>query len=32
MEIARQVNQVREWIVEGLRPNVIRQKCSQEWG
>lgn len=32
LEIARQVDQVREWLVHGVRPNQIRQKCSELWG
>ncbi len=32
LEIAEQINQVREWLIEGLRPQQIRAKCLEMWG
>lgn len=32
LEIAEQVNQVREWLSHGLRPHQIRAKCAERWG
>jgi DNA-binding transcriptional MerR regulator len=32
MEVARQVDQVREWLITGYRPNEIRRMCDEEWG
>ena len=32
MEIARQVCQVRQWLVDGERPNVVRRYCAEQWG
>ena len=32
VEIARQIDQVREWLSHGKRPNTIRRLCSEEWG
>lgn len=31
-EIAKQVWQVQEWLVAGIRPNQIRRLSQQEWG
>lgn len=32
MEIAEQVRIVQDWLAEGTRPNVIRQRCADRWG
>jgi hypothetical protein len=32
MEIAHQVNTVRDWISHGKRPFQIRDLCGKEWG
>lgn len=32
LEIAAQVDTVRDWLAEGLRPNKVRQRCSDAWG
>lgn len=32
MEIAHQVNTVRDWITHGKRPYQIRDLCAREWG
>jgi hypothetical protein len=32
LEIAEQVDAVRDWIVEGLRPYQIRKLCAETWG
>jgi hypothetical protein len=32
MEIAHQVNTVRDWISHGKRPFQIRDLCAKEWG
>jgi hypothetical protein len=32
LEIARQVDEVRDWLAAGMRPHKIRQKCSEVWG
>lgn len=31
-EIAKQIWQIQEWLVAGMRPNQIRKLCQQEWG
>lgn len=31
-EIAKQIWQVQEWLIQGFRPNQIRRLCEQEWG
>lgn len=31
-EIAKQIWQVQEWLVAGVRPNQIRRMCKEEWG
>ncbi len=31
LEIAEQINQVREWLIEGYRPGQIRAKCAEQW-
>jgi hypothetical protein len=32
VEVARQVDQVREWLITGYRPSEIRQLCAEHWG
>lgn len=32
VEIVRQIDQVREWLSHGKRPNTIRRLCAEEWG
>ena len=32
LEIAEQVRLVQDWLAEGTRPNVIRQRCADRWG
>ena len=32
LEIARQVDSVRDWLAAGMRPHKIRSKCAQDWG
>jgi hypothetical protein len=32
MEIAEQVQAVQDWLAEGTRPNIIRQRCADRWG
>ena len=32
LEIAEQVDQVRDWLVAGERPNAVRRMCSERWG
>jgi hypothetical protein len=32
MEIAQQVNTVRDWLSHGKRPHQIRRMCADEWG
>ena len=32
MEICEQVMAVQNWLAEGLRPNIIRQRCADRWG
>jgi hypothetical protein len=32
MEIARQVDTVRDWISHGKRPHEIRKACADQWG
>ena len=32
MEIAEQVCIVQNWLAEGTRPNLIRQRCADRWG
>jgi len=32
LEIAAQVDQVREWLSDGKRPNQIRRLCADKWG
>jgi hypothetical protein len=32
LEIARQVDAVRDWLAAGMRPHKIRAKCAEEWG
>jgi hypothetical protein len=32
VEIARQIDQVRDWISHGKRPFEIRRLCSDAWG
>lgn len=32
LEIAEQVHQVQEMLTAGVRPNVIRRYCADEWG
>jgi hypothetical protein len=32
VEIAAQIDQVREWLTHGKRPNAVRRLCSEEWG
>ena len=32
LEIAEQVRLVQDWLAEGNRPNVIRQRCADRWG
>lgn len=32
VEIARQIDQVRDWLIEGNRPGLIRKLCSETWG
>ena len=32
MEQVAQINKVREWLIEGYRPNQIRNLCSETWG
>lgn len=32
LEIAEQVRVVQDWLAEGVRPNVIRQRCADRWG
>jgi hypothetical protein len=32
IEIADQVDQVRELLIEGYRPNQIRKICAERWG
>jgi hypothetical protein len=32
MEIAHQVNTVRDWLSHGKRPHQIRKLCADEWG
>ena len=31
-EIADQTRIVQDWLAAGVRPNVIRQRCSDRWG
>jgi hypothetical protein len=31
-EIADQTRIVQDWLAEGVRPNVIRQRCADRWG
>ena len=32
MEIAHQVNTVRDWLSHGKRPHQVRRLCADEWG
>ena len=32
LEIAEQVCIVQNWIADGVRPNLIRQRCAERWG
>ncbi len=32
LEIADQVDMVRDWLAQGLRPHQVRRKCAEEWG
>ena len=32
MEIAHQVNTVRDWLSHGKRPHDVRKLCADEWG
>lgn len=32
LEIAEQVSVVQNWLAEGARPNLIRQRCADRWG
>lgn len=32
LEIAEQVRHVQDWIAEGTRPNIVRQRCADRWG
>ena len=32
MEIAEQVYTCQNWLAEGIRPNLIRQRCADRWG
>ncbi|MEN9861308.1 MAG: hypothetical protein RLZZ515_1790 [Cyanobacteriota bacterium] len=32
LEIADQVDAVRDWLAQGLRPNQVRRRCAEEWG
>jgi hypothetical protein len=32
LEIAEQVCVVQDWLAEGVRPNIIRQRCAARWG
>lgn len=32
LEIAEQVRIVQDWLAEGTRPNIIRQRCADRWG
>lgn len=32
LEIAEQVRIVQDWLAEGVRPNLIRQRCADRWG
>jgi hypothetical protein len=32
LEVAEQVNQIREWLSHGKRPNQIRRLSAEQWG
>jgi len=32
LEIAEQVRYVQDWLAEGTRPNIVRQRCADRWG
>ena len=32
VEIAAQIDEVREWLSHGLRPYQIRARCAERWG
>ncbi len=32
IQIAEQIDQVRQWLAYGYRPFRIRQKCAEAWG
>lgn len=32
LEIAEQIDQVREWLSQGKRPNNVRRLCAEQWG
>jgi hypothetical protein len=32
LEIADQVDAVRDWLAQGMRPHHIRRRCAEEWG
>ena len=32
LEVAEQINQIREWLTHGKRPNEIRRLSAEQWG